>query len=541
MIPPSLRTILCLLLLLSPVVSVQSQSTVDKAPTSTVSGKVTLGGKAVSGVAVGLLISTIDSRILRPTGFNATTDVEGNYRITNVPPGTYDVRAASPAFVATEGRTSIVVGKNETLDNVDIAIERGGVITGIVTDADGNPVVEEPVFVTAATKGGRPFDNPNLRTDDRGVYRAYGIPAGRYTVSAGRLGESSPGGPDSKSGRRRTFHPSTLDPNEARVIKVSDGTEVTNVDIVFGAPPRTYTARGRVVDNETNQPMPRISIGFQYFLPNGTSVPVTGIESTKDGEFILENLRPGKYAVFAEPSADSDWLSAPVEFEVTDQDVEGLVVRNSRGASVSGVIIVEETNTSGRPNQFGGRISARMVDRNVGQSVVTTINSNGSFRLLGLAPGRLDFALHTDKPFWLLRLERDGIIYPRLVEIKEREQITNLQIIVSPANEAIRGVIRLPRGVELPAAAKIRVRVKRLEDLNPDDRALGVEADERGHFRIDRLIQGTYELTAQVSINTPTAQPIRVSPAKQTVVVLKGSEPEVNITLPLARPSRQRP
>ena len=534
------QTILCLLLLLSPLVSVQSQTTVDKAPTSTISGKVTLGGKAASGVAVGLLISELDARILRPTGFSSTTDFEGNYRITKVPPGTYDLRAASPAFVAIEGRKSIVVGKNETLENVDIALERGGVITGIVTDAEGNPLVNEPIFVTPATRGARPFDNPNLRTDDLGVYRAYGIPPGRYTVSAGRLGESHPGGPGSKIGRRRTFHPNALDANEAKVIQVKDGTEVTSVDIVFGAPPRTYSARGRVIDHDTNQPLPQMSIGFQYFVPNGTRAPALATKSTKDGEFVLENLRPGKYAVYAEPAADSDWRSEPVEFEVTDQDVENLVVKNFRGASVSGVIIVEGTNTTDRANQFAGQIVGRIIDRDVGPNVSATIKPNGGFRLIGLASGRLQLALHTEKPFRLVRLERDGMVYPRFLEIKEREHLINLQVIVSHANETIRGEVRLPRGVELPANAKLRIEAKRLEDLNPNDHAVFVEADARNNFRVERLIPGTYELSVSVFIKTPTRQSIPFLPAKQVVVVTKGAEADVIINVPLA-PSSRRP
>ena len=46
------QTIFCILLLLSPLVSARSQSAVDKAAASTISGKVTVGGKGLSGVVV---------------------------------------------------------------------------------------------------------------------------------------------------------------------------------------------------------------------------------------------------------------------------------------------------------------------------------------------------------------------------------------------------------------------------------------------------------------------------------------------------------
>ena len=94
MVPSGPLTILCILLLLSPVAL--SQSVADKAATSTISGKVTVGGKGLQGVVVALVIVEQSRSIFRPTRFRSTTDEDGSYRITNVPPGTYDVVPASP-------------------------------------------------------------------------------------------------------------------------------------------------------------------------------------------------------------------------------------------------------------------------------------------------------------------------------------------------------------------------------------------------------------------------------------------------------------
>src|SRR5687767_9690982 len=176
------QTIVCTLLLLIPVVGVRSQGAADKAASSTISGKVTVGGKGLQGIVVALAISDQYRSNFRPTRFRSTTDVDGNYRITNVPPGSYDVIAASPTYVPTEGRKSLIVNKNETVENIDITLERGGVITGKVTDADGRPVIEEMVYFSAI-KTTRPLPYfRNVRTDDRGVYRAYGVPADRKSV-----------------------------------------------------------------------------------------------------------------------------------------------------------------------------------------------------------------------------------------------------------------------------------------------------------------------------------------------------------------------
>jgi protocatechuate 3,4-dioxygenase beta subunit len=531
------QTILCILILLSLVVNARSQSAVDKAATSTLSGKVTVGGKGLSGMLVALVISEQFRSNVRSTRFRATTDEDGNYRITNVPPGSYDVVLASPVYVATAGRKSLIIGKNETVENVDITSERGGVITGKVTDAEGRPVIEEMVYVSAATARQQLAYFRNIRTDDRGIYRAYGVPAGKYTVSAGIDTNYSVGSGRPAGQHRRTYHPSAVDPAAATVIDVSEGSETTNVDITLGEAVRTYSARGRIIDSDTDRPMPNTKVGVQVFIKYGTAALGSVAESNKDGEFKVENLPPGKYAVYSEPSADSDWHSEAAQFEVTDRDVEGLVIKTFKGASVSGVVILEGTDDAKlRANLLASRIVGQVVDGYLGRrDPSATINPNGSFRITGLAAGRLMFQLQPREPFRVIRLERDGMAYPRGVEIKEHEQITGLRVVVGHANGAIRGVIRVPTGLDLPSAARLRVVVRNTEDLTPGSYGTPVEADARGHFRVDSLIPGTYEISVSVLRNPPPAQQSIFPPTRQTVVVTNGTVAEVTITVQMPK------
>ena len=527
--------ILCVLLLLSPVASVLSQSVVDKAATSTISGKVTVGGKGLQGVVVGLVITEQYNASASPTRFRATTDVDGNYRIINVPPGDYTVVPASPVYVAIEGRKSVIIGKNETVENFDIALERGGVITGKVTDADGRPMIEETVYVSATTSQ-RTVYYRDIRTDDRGIYRAYGVPPGKYTVYAGRDAKYS-FGTRAQQGHQRTYHPATVDPAAATVIDISDGSEATNVDITLSGPPRTYSARGRIIDSDTNQPVPNARVGVQVSFQDGSAAMGNVTTSTKEGEFKVENIAPGKYSVYSEPQADSDWHSEAVRFEVTDRDVDGLVIKISRGASVSGVVILEGTNDAKvRANLLAGRIFGQITDGYLGQTEPSAnISPNGSFRLTGLAAGRLMFQLHPRDLFRVIRVERDGMVYPRGVEIKEREQVTGLRVVVGHANGAIRGVIRLPNGLELPATTRVRVGVRRTEDAIPATYSGPIDVDARGQFRIDGLLPGTYEIEASVLTNSPP-QPPRNPPIRQTVMVTNGAVADVTITLPMPKP-----
>ena len=483
MVSSGRRIIISLLLLLTALASTNAQTAANKSSTSTISGKVTLGDKGVSGLTVGLAISTPSSTTY-VTQLRAVTDEEGNYRFKKVPPNTYQVLVSSAQYVQSEARTSVVVGKNEVVENINITLLRGGVITGKVTDADGRPVVEEQIFFSSSNA--LPYWR-SIYTDDRGIYRAFGLPPGRYTVAAGKDSMSSFG--KATTGYQRTYHPSTVNPSEAIVIDVNDGSEATNVDITLGRQLSKYAAHGRIIDGETSQPLPNAAIGLKFlFGMNGSASSGTAAVSTKDGEFNIENLPAGKYEVYFE--TDSGQRSEPVRFEVIDQDIEGLVIRTVKGASVSGVAVLEGIrDPSVRTSLTTYQLSAFVSPEYFGH---TNINSDGSFRLTGLPAGRLTLRLpETRNHLQVIKIDRDGVVYPRGIEIRDQEQITGLRVIIGQANGKIRGVLKLSEGLQLPPTARLLVYLR-----NTDDPAVSVSpvrADARGHFLVDGLFPGHYE------------------------------------------------
>ena len=537
MVSSGRQIIVRILLLLSAIACANAQPAVDKGSTSTISGKVTIGGKGVSGMVVGL--ATVKSfSFPQSTRLRAVTDEDGNYRIKNVPPGTYQVMASAPAYVPSDRRNSVIVGKNEVIENIDLALVRGGVITGRVTDADGRPVIEEEISLSLTTPSrGFPHTRP-VRTDDRGVYRAFGLPAGRYTVSAGKDSGFSFG--RARAGHQRTYHLSAVNAADATLIEVNEGSEATNVDITLGHLLSKYTARGRIIDGETSQPLPNTHIGIQLVFGNtgrgSGSISITkAAESTKDGEFKIENLPPGKYEVYLDSPTDSELFSEPVRFEVTDQDIESLLIKTSKGGTASGVVVLEGTHDPAvRANLTGNQIHASVANEHYARSRPNVkINPDGSFRLTGLPAGQLMLNLPQNRDrLRLIRLERDGVAYPRGIEIKEREQITGLRVVVSQANGKIRGLLKLPDGLELPATTRLRVWIRRTEELtsyNPP-----VEADARGQFVVDGLVPGTYEFNVDVVGVLSHPRP-RITRPTQTVVVTNGAIADVTIMLQMQK------
>jgi hypothetical protein len=536
MVSSARQAVTCFLLIFSSTLYAYSQTTTLPAKTSTasISGKVTIKGKAAAGIVVGV-------RLVESTGYlfnrlKAVTDDQGNYKITNIPPGHYQVIAVAPVYIPEDqGREkTILINKDETVENVDIALVRGGVITGRVTDSEGRPVIEEEISLHPVETNKGFYNMPvSVQTDDRGIYRIYGLAPGKYRVGAGmrevRIGVRQ------RASYKLTYHPAATDVNQASLIEVTEGSEASNVDIALGRALGHYSAQGRIVDGKTGQPVPNVSYGLKYFTREYSSGSITtGAVSNSEGEFKLENLAPGKYAVFFEPSPEVDWRAESVRFDVIDQDVTGLIVKTSAGATVSGVVVLEATDDkAAQTNLRNTRLFASVFEENVpgGDGQSTLIQQDGSFRLRNLKGGLLGFSISHQEQFEIARIERDGILYPKGIRIKEGEQVSGVRIILNYASGAVRGVFKLEGGV-LPQNAVMHVSLRRLdENQNAFNSGIAsARADARGQFVMEGLIPGTYEMTGGVYI-MDTRSLFRST--KQQVVVTDRSVTNVTVTVNL--------
>src|SRR5262249_49516048 len=251
-----------ILLCLSPDIRAGQSPAASKEAACSITGRVTIDSQGAPGVVV-TLQPVSSSFPLPPPVARATTDKEGRFQMNNLPDGRYYLVPLAPAYFAPSEDRMIASGKpvtlmkGETLDGIELKLIPGGVITGRVTTADGAPVIGGEVYTRATdsralqqlpvpSAGGSRF-----KTDDRGVYRIYGLPAGRFTVSvlSGRPGEGW------------IFHPGVTEESRAGQIDVVGGRVVENIDIKLPPLTRVYEATGRVIDEATGQPIPGISVG----------------------------------------------------------------------------------------------------------------------------------------------------------------------------------------------------------------------------------------------------------------------------------------
>ena len=531
----------------------QTPDTKAKA-TGSISGRVTIDGKAAEGIPVAAFGGENFDR--RVAAAKTVTDGNGQYHLSGLAPGQYQIAPLTPNLTAAQQETfqgfgfpyfgtskSIILAANEMVDDIDVKLVRGGVITGRVTDAENKPVVEVRIALQPIADPQNParppvpYNSQMYQTDDRGIYRIYGLPAGRYTVS---VGSSVTEGIIASNSRRyypRTFHPDVTEPAKATIIELSEGGEATNIDIKVGSQADTYSVTGHVIDSETGLPISGARIGLLIVRPNQErpSTYYSGLTSDNRGEFKFDGFGPGHYGAYITSEYDGgDSYSNPVYFEIVDKDVTGVELKAIRGLSLSGVVISEGDVTKDMLAQLAGlRVSANVMPTSGAQfnsSAGSSVAPDGSFQISGLRPGRVSIGVYPNGPSvkrpTIARIEHDGLGVSQGFEIQPGQSISGLRIVVNYGSGSIRGTVRFEGG-SMPIDTRTFVTCRREGARDTG----GGQVDSRGHFVINNLAPGTYEVMLQLVFPRPQRP---TPPQRQQVTVTNDSESEVTFVINLA-------
>jgi hypothetical protein len=546
--------------------------------TGVITGRVTLGEKPAANVLVGLVRAEPSGPTTGGALLKDTTDNEGRFRLEHVPAGNVRVTPLAPGYVVAgdspgfyeQGKT-VQLREAETVEGLEFKLTRGGVITGKVTDTAGKPLIEQRLQVWKLEPGGRKtawssagLSYLMMQTDDRGVYRLFGLPEGRYLISAGK----GPGelNPVRGLNYKRTFYPDVTEENLAKPVEVTPGFEAKDIDIRLA--PETVKGHSvvvRVVDAETVAPLPGVSIGYGPY--QGTRLTSVYIMTT-DGQGMarFDGLLPGRYGVQLRSSdTPSEYFSDAVTFEVFDSDLEGVEVRAQRGAVITGRAVLEgavdpmlqarlaelRLYAFSRPATTDGRPGAPM---QITSSTVK-LNADGSFRTSGLAPGKVQFNVSVMpgqsnlSGFTLLRLEYEGVPQKDGIEVSAGQQVANVRLVFGYGQTTVRGQVQIVNGT-LPEGARVSVTLRRADGQNYGYK--GAQVDVRGRFTIEGVLAGEYELLLNASprmivahgpdgnfgtSNAPTPGLPRT--IKQKLVVPPAGEVPVNLTLDLATPQER--
>lgn len=517
---------------------------------ASVSGRVTIGGKAAEGITVvaEANISAFENRTVAKT----TTNNEGEYQLTGLAAGRFTVTPIARAFVVAAGGTfkqpgqTVNVAENESVTKIDFALVRGGVITGRITDLEGHPIIGEKVNVVAKGDTGesRPasiFPGRKNQTDDRGVYRIYGLSPGSYRVSVGQA--ASGGGVNimgmGTSQYTKTFYPGVAEESKATIIEINEGTEATNIDITPGKSAGGFSVSGRVVDATSGKPVAAAFVGYS---PVNEQNQRTGgmnfaTQTDANGKYRLEGIKPGRYTAFMMGiGLENASYSDPAPFEVSDGDVTGIEIKVRSGATIEGVAVLENNVDPAAAALLQSVSLIAYVNDEKGSTAPSysrgSINSDGSFRFAGLSPGRARISMMVfgtpTKGLQLVRTEYEGLNQPEGIELTAGAHITGVRLVFAYGTGKIRGEVRFEGGA-LPEGTGLAVSYHALgaEAGRPTH---FIEVDGRGHFFAENVPPGTYEL----SVLTPK-QPPAFEPVTRTITVANGAETQVILVVNLGR------
>ena len=532
-----------------------------------ITGRVTLGGKPAPNVIVLLtrapadasksIMSDLSAMFESRPVVRVTTDGEGLYRFDHVAAGRYSLNAYAPAYIVpqesdnplTPGKV-VNVTEDRTVEHQDFVLTRGGVITGRVTDVQGRPVVGQTITLTPADEGKparptsplamMPFGNGMYRTDDRGVYRIYGLAAGRYLVSLGAgAGAIGLGALGKQRYHEQTFHPGVTDKAKAAVVEVKEGAEVAGIDIRLGLASQTYKVSGRVVDAATGKPFTTAAVNYGATVGDMKTLSPRALGTTPNarGEFQLDGVVPGKYHAFAWFDDDSEFYSDAAPFEVTNGDVAGVNVKVHLGQTVSGKVVIEGDSDSEAQAWFSQlqlEANSRGDDVSAPRQLTVRVAPDGSFRLAGVQPGRLSFYTNTffaPTKLAVLRTERGGAAQKEGVQVRAGETVNDIRVVLAVASAKLRGEIKTTGGGSLDDYDVMIMATR--EGGEPWFYKRTGEVDADGGFTIEDLIPGDYEVTVQATEAGASDKGAKPATAKQRVTVTKDSETSVTLTIEL--------
>ena len=543
-----------------------------------ITGHVKLDGKPAPGITIMATPSSSDPAKAVEQMFNSsasmktTTDSDGSYRLEGVPTGKYHVAPSAPALVSGDVNATgdITVAEGSVAEGVDFTLSPGGVVTGKITDSEGRPVIGQRVSLKLVEKTeaapstsfpGAMFGDRMYATDDRGIYRIFGLRPGRYIVSAGGDSDVVSGLLSQRPKRVQTFYPSVTDETKAKPVQVTAGSETASVDIQFSATDKGFVVSGRVVDSEKGTPIANAMVAYSKVqktpgeeisvaIQTGGQSELSGMPggfttSNDKGEFRFASVAPGSYKLETASvgalagTSSSQFYADPLSFEVQSANVDKLEIKVHRGAGISGVVVVESADTQDTLDRFGQLMLMAIVVDEATEGVSSgncVVGADGSFRLGGLKAGKATlrpFSMSPRRP-GLLRVERNGVDVQGGFEIQANEEVTGIRVVLTPATCVIRGQVTIQGGALRPGA-RLTARARSLNAAPsdvPDFFGNGsVDVSSNGAFVIENLTPGSYEV--EVFVTVPGPQGSRGASAKQTVTVTSESPAEVVLVLDL--------
>jgi hypothetical protein len=463
---------------------------------------------------------------------NLGTDEDGRFQADDLPSVTYSISPYAPGYVP-------VSKSNEQKfyrlgDQVTYTMTKGGVLTGLVKTAAGEPVINVAVrAIRVKDADGKPLRNDARRqervTDDRGIYRLYGIESGTYVIAAG--GASTQNfGYDKYSEDVATFHPaSTRD--TANEVTVMTGQEISGIDITYRG------EKGHAISGSiASHPGLTADSGVTVILANAASgaIEATAFVNPRSANrsFGFYGIADGEYFIKAQYypyNNEKDSLASMAKrITVKANDVTGLELTLAPLASISGRIIFEPLTDETAKKKCASQKAASLEEALVfirrdskgetqpqsffNQPTQFSGDDKGEFSLYRFEAGLYRLSANLPSENWYIKSIGLGKANQPLAEnpqlsdvaskglsVKTGERVNDLTVILTEGAASVSGkVVAMSEGETLPQNLRVYLVPTERERAGDVLRVAQANVQSDGTFSLTSVAPGKYWMLARV-------------------------------------------
>lgn len=337
------------------------------------------------------------------------TDTTGKFELDGLSAGRFSLTATRPGYMAgyfgsaRAGRgpaEPVTLSSGQRRTDLVVTLQRGGVIAGRITGANGGQSDVMVSLLRAGRPGSPPIAVSKTQTDDQGDYRFFGLADGRYFVVAlpgfplnldGARLMSAPG--EGAVGFAPIVYPSAASIDDAEAIDLGAGEARESIDMQMQF---VHTAHlsGTVTPSgvwtgplELGLVSAKQSFGFTGF---NAYVP---IPVSADGRFTRSALAPGHYQLSlrgrapasAGSNASSQVLWAQADVDLNGVDVDGVDLHLRPAFTVRGRLRMAGDAGSNRPAL---QVKLTGVSASTGPAATqASADATGAFDLADVVPG----------------------------------------------------------------------------------------------------------------------------------------------------------
>jgi hypothetical protein len=495
------------------------------------------------------------------------SDSDGNFNVTGLDNGLYSFSANLATYVSVPRDPDTPSVYYRVGDTVRIDLMKGGVITGTVVNASGEPVIAMRVrAIQIRDSNGKSnaglFAMGERSTDDRGVYRIYGLIPGTYVVQAG--GARNQFVPTAYDFDSPTYSPSATRDTAAEVI-VRSGEEST-ADIKYRSEPGR-TVSGTVQMRETST----FGVNITLTAVGDGLVPTGSVyQMANSRNFSFQGVADGDYDLVAQEVISSPnqinpdlAMSEPRRITVRGADVTGIELTPSPLASINGKFVFEASKLPECQNKRRPALAEIAVNlvrnpqkddqkradvaylRMFGHSAF--LDKDGAFTLRNLRPAQYAFAPKLFARYWYVQSISTAAAGPakptstrfdaarNWTTIKSGETKTGLTITLAEGAASIRGQLSLAEGTKAPTNLKVYLVPSEREKSEDPLRYFVSDIGADGSFTLTNVPPGNY----LAAVDTPgekdprTLDRLRLPDANETRLKIRRTAESAKVNIEL--------